>query len=83
LSWQVHAGLTGVANLKPETFVFMCAQAYELSSRVFQEILKVVMNEFRLTATNPQLAEKMAFAKLLPFTQGAEDEDKLRREVGL
>ena len=38
-SWQVHSGLTGVANLKPETFAYMAGVAMESCIKSYELIL--------------------------------------------
>jgi len=40
LSWSVHSGLTGIVNLKAETFAHMCADAFKLSADAYCEVLK-------------------------------------------
>ena len=39
LSWQVHSGLTGVVNLRAETFTVMCGQGFKLAADSYRETL--------------------------------------------
>jgi hypothetical protein len=83
LSWNVHAGLTGVVNLKPETFLSMCVQALDLSRRFYQDVLEAIIKEFRLAHHDPKILDKLKYARLLPLTKTQADIDRLRNDLGL
>jgi hypothetical protein len=78
LSWQVHSGLTGVVNLKAETFTFICGKGFELSGDSYSEILSAMIDEFKIETANRTVRGKMKAAKLLPFTDTAEEAEAVR-----
>lgn len=77
LSWQVHAGLTGIVNLKAETFTLMCASGFRLATDSYWEILSAMIREFKLETANETIRGKMKAAKLLPFTDTPEQAEQL------
>jgi hypothetical protein len=77
LSWQVHSGLTGVANLKAETFTTMCGQAFILAADSYREILLVMIEEFKIQKANTMIEGKLKAAKMLPFTESPEQVEQL------
>jgi hypothetical protein len=78
LSWQVHSGLTGVVNLKAETFTAMCGLAFKLAADSYRETLLTMIDEFALENANPEIKAKLKVARTLPFTETREQEDILR-----
>jgi hypothetical protein len=52
LSWQVHSGLTGVINLKAETFTLMCGQGFKLAVDSYSEVLSTIISEFKIENAN-------------------------------
>ncbi|MGA2921163.1 MAG: DUF5677 domain-containing protein [Candidatus Sulfotelmatobacter sp.] len=78
LSWQVHSGLTGIVNLKAETFTVMCGQAFKLAADSHRETLLTMIDEFKLEKANRKIKAKLKVATLLPFTDTKEQEDSLR-----
>lgn len=68
LSWQVHSGLTGVVNLKAETFTLMCGQSFMLAADAYQEILLAMIDEFRIEKADDKIKGKLKAARMLPFT---------------
>ena len=83
LSWSVHAGLTGVMNLEPETFAYMCSAAYEMSNTVFEQLMTIVIKEFQLATVDQSLFKKMEFAKFVAVLENHTQVKVLRREMGL
>ena len=80
LSWQVHSGSTGVMGLSKETFVHLCTLGFRIAAVTFEEVLKAVALEFKLSAAIDAIDKKMEFAKYLPLTKG-EDEEELQRQI--
>jgi hypothetical protein len=78
LSWQVHSGLTGIVNLKAETFTVICAQAFKLAADSYRETLLTMIEEFELEKANPKIKAKLKVATLIPLTDTKEQEDSLR-----
>jgi hypothetical protein len=80
LSWQVHAGATGIMGLPKETFVHLCTLGFSIGAVTFEEILKATAAEFKLSAAIEALDKKMEFAKYCPLTKG-ENEEELQRQI--
>lgn len=83
LSWSVHSGLEGSYGVKPETFARMCGMAFNLAARNYEKVLTHAIHAIRLDKADPHIDNKMQFARYLPFTENAEDEARLRRDLGL
>jgi len=81
LSWQVHSGLTGVVNMKAETFTIMCGQSFMLAADAYREILLAMIEEFKIQKANTMIQGKLMAAKMLPFTDSPEQALKLLNEL--
>lgn len=81
LSWYVHAGLTGVANLEKYVFPLICGTSYNVAIESYREALRSVIEQFRLHDIDPLIDKKLDLARLLPFTNGPREEAELRREL--
>lgn len=81
LSWYAHSGLTGVVNLKTETFVLVCGLSFRLAADSYWETLLAVIHEFRLSQADEKVHGKMKAAKLMPFTDSPEQAELLLREL--
>jgi hypothetical protein len=79
LSWYVHSGLTGVANLEAETFTVICGNAYKLAADSYWESLLTVIHEFKIEKANEKIEMKLKAAKMLPFTDGPDQAEELLR----
>jgi hypothetical protein len=77
LSWLVHAGLTGVINLKSETFTTMCGYAFILAADGYREILQAMIEVFKIAKAVPNIDKRMRVARLLPFTETQEQVNQL------
>lgn len=81
LSWHVHAGLTGIANLKVETFTLMCGYAFKLAADAYREVLMSMIHKFKIAKANEKIEGKLKAAKLLPFTDTPEEAERLLRAL--
>jgi hypothetical protein len=81
LSWYVHSGLTGVVNLKAETFTLLCGCAFKLAADAYWEVLMSIIKEFKIAKANDKIEGKLAAARLLPLTDTIEEADQLRRAL--
>jgi len=81
LSWYMHAGLTGVINLKAETFTYLCSYAFKLAAEAYEEVLKTVIRKFKIAKVDEKIDQKLKVAKLLPFTDNPEHVDSLIRSI--
>jgi hypothetical protein len=77
LSWFVHSGLTGVLNLKAETFIYISANAFQLAAQAYEEILRVMIREFKMNKADTQIEKKMEYAKKVSFTDSPEQAQEL------
>jgi hypothetical protein len=81
LSWQVHTGLTGIANLKTETFTGIAGAALSSSVTAYEAILTSIIKEFQISSADGKIFQKLRVAKLLPFTDGDEEARQIMREA--
>ncbi len=81
LSWYVHSGVTGVINLKSETFVHLCANAFSLAADSYREVLEVIIRKFRIDKAISKIDFKLYAAKAFPFNDDPEIEDWLTRSI--
>ena len=77
LSWYVHSGLTGVVNLKPETFTVLCGVGFKIAADSYWELLCGVIREFKIAKANEKIEKKLKLAKLLPFTDTPDEAERL------
>ena len=75
LSWYTHPGLTGIVNLRPETFTYICAYAFKLAADSYSEVLQTLIRKFGLAKTNEKIEHKLHIARIFPFTSTREEED--------
>jgi hypothetical protein len=83
LSWSVHSGLQGSYGLLPETIARMCGMAFNLAARDYERVLRQIIQTVKLDKVDPLIDNKMKLARYLPFTENAEQEADLRRDLGL
>ena len=81
LSWQVHSGLTGVVNMKAETFTIMCGQSFMLAADSYLEMLSAMIEEFDIQKANTMIKGKLKAAKMMPFADSPEQAQKLLDEL--
>jgi Family of unknown function (DUF5677) len=61
LSWQIHAGLTGVADLPRRTFDGFSALAHKLATEVILDCFEILGSELHLADAIPDWAVQMNF----------------------
>jgi hypothetical protein len=83
LSWYVHSGITGVANMTGEALSVLCGMAFRIIVECYAAILEVVINVFKIYHADDKLKKKITFAKMLPFTDTQEQIDGLANALGL
>jgi hypothetical protein len=81
LSWYVHPGLTGVVNVSSETFTLVCSLAFKLAADAYWEVLKAVIQRFKIEKANKKIHQQMKVAQLLPFSEDSEQEQALLRTI--
>lgn len=67
MSWQVHSGLTGVANLKAETFAHMAGVGIGSCIKSYETILSAIIDEFKIDKADDKIKGKLEVSKLLPW----------------
>jgi hypothetical protein len=77
LSWQAHPGLTGVVNLKPETFTFICSNGFKLASDAYWEVLQTIIRRYKIGLVDEKIEQKMKAAKMLSFTDDPRQAEEL------
>jgi hypothetical protein len=84
LSWHVHAGLAGVANMKPEAFPYVFGLSCQIAALSFEEILKAVIRQFELSSAVPTIYKELEFATIRTAAKGNDNlEVALRTQLGL
>jgi hypothetical protein len=83
LSWYIHAGLAGFANLQKESFEFMAGIAFNIAVKSYMALMTAIIDEFKLAKHDPKIKARMDYARMLPWTDGAEEAARLRQELGL
>jgi hypothetical protein len=81
LSWYSHPGLTGIANLAPEVFTYICSYAFKLAADSFAEVLQILIRKFGIAKTNEKIEHKLHIARIFPFTNTQEQADALTRSI--
>ncbi|MGO9340396.1 MAG: hypothetical protein ACLPY1_23220 [Terracidiphilus sp.] len=81
MSWQVHSGLTGVANLKAETFTHMAGVGIGSCIKSYETILSAVIDEFKIDKADDKIKGKLEVSKLLPFADDDKEARALFREA--
>lgn len=81
LSWYVHSGLTGVINVKKETFGIFAGVAFTLAAECYSLIMTDVIDVLKLAKATEKIKEMMTLAKMLPFTNGAAQARALEAEL--
>lgn len=81
LSWYMHSGLTGVINLRAETFTYICSYAFKLSADAYSEVLETIIRRFELAKANENIGQKLTVAKLLPFADDPEHVNVLTKSI--
>jgi hypothetical protein len=81
LSWYVHSGLTGVANLPSDFFPMVHGFALSLSVACYSKVLETVIHEMKIDLADDKVNKTLRYATLLPFTKTPEEEVMLFRQL--
>src|SRR5208283_1693793 len=81
MSWQVHSGLTGVANLKPETFTYMAGVGIASCIKSYERILNAMIDEFKIEKLDEKIKQKLSVSKLLPWANDPAQAQQLYNEA--
>ena len=83
LSWYIHSGLTGFANLQKESFELIAGIAFTIAAKSYMALMAAIIDEFKLNEHDSKIKARMQYAQMLPWTNGKEQADQLRGELGL
>jgi hypothetical protein len=61
----------------------MGGMAFNLAARNYEKVLGQVIQAIKLDKADPPIDKKLQLARYLPFTENAEDEARLRHDLGL
>jgi hypothetical protein len=81
LSLYVHSGMTGIVNLQKESFRALVGVAFTVVWQSYMILLAAVIDEFRISSADEKIKDKMTLAKMLPFTNGPDEELALTRAL--
>src|SRR5205823_637372 len=81
LSLYVHSGMTGIVNLQKESFRALAGVAFTVIFQSYMILLTAVIDEFRISSANEKIKDKMTLAKMLPFTDGPDEQRALTRAL--
>ena len=81
LSWYVHSGLTGFANLSKGSLELMAGIAFTIAVKSYAEILRILTRELKVNLADRDIEKKIDYALVLPFTEGPEQVQQLRHEL--
>jgi hypothetical protein len=81
LSWYVHSGLTGILNVKAETFSHVSALAFKLAADAYWEVILGMIREFKIAKADEKIEKKMEYAKRVPFTSSPEQAEELLKAL--
>lgn len=81
LSWYVHSGITGVANLQASTFALLVGICYTIVLESYAQILEALINEYMIYNADDRLKKKLDLARKLPFTDSQNEAEALARAI--
>lgn len=81
MSWYSHAGITGFANLNPNTFQLVSGMGMFLASEAYLLTLANFIRAMHLDKGNEKIMEMLKLAKLLPFTDSEEEALALQQSL--
>ncbi|HWB84495.1 MAG TPA: DUF5677 domain-containing protein [Bryobacteraceae bacterium] len=79
LSWYVHSGVIGVANVDQDTIAHLCGIAFQIIVKCYSLILEAIINCFQMYNADDRLKKKIVLARMLPFTESERERAALAR----
>jgi hypothetical protein len=83
LSWYIHSGLTGFANLQKESFELMAGIAFIIAVKSYMALMTAIIDEFKLYKQDAKIKTRMQYAQMVPWTDDEEQAAQLWKELGL
>ncbi|MEP7352263.1 MAG: DUF5677 domain-containing protein [Acidobacteriota bacterium] len=82
LSWYVHSGLTGFSQVADTHYHSMAGLSFIIATKSYMALMATIITSLRFDARDPRLKEKMLFAQMAPWTDGKEQVQQLKKELG-
>jgi Family of unknown function (DUF5677) len=79
LSWYIHSGVVGVANVDQDTLAHLCGIAFQIVVKCYSLIMEAIINCFQMYHADDSLKKKIVLARMLPFTESEREQAALRR----
>jgi hypothetical protein len=79
LSWYIHSGVVGVANVDQDTLAQMCGIAFQIIVKCYSLIMESIINCFQMYHADDKLKKKIVFARMVPFTESERERLALYR----
>jgi len=83
LSWMTHSGVVGPLNMTAEWVVSFVSIVYSIAIDSYMEILDILVNVFKLSATNEHIKKKIVCSRDLGLTSTPEQAEAVMRKHGL
>ncbi len=79
LSWYIHSGVVGVANVDIDTLSHLSGIAFQIVVKCYSLILEAIINCFQVYHADDRLKKKIVLARMLPFTESERERLALAR----
>lgn len=83
LSWYIHSGLTGFANLPKESFELIAGIAFTIAVKSYMILMTAIIDEFKLSKADSMIKSRMQYAQMVSWTDNEEQAAQLRKQLGL
>ena len=81
LSWYTHPGVGAVATLAADIYPIVCGKAYGVAIRCYIELLRFMLSELNLAASDPLIAKRLEFARLVAFASDQAEVNQLKESL--
>jgi hypothetical protein len=79
LSWYIHSGVVGVANVDMDALSHLSGIAFQIVVKCYSLILEAIINCFQMYDADDKLKKKIVLASMLPFTDSERERLALAR----
>lgn len=83
ISWMTHAGVVAPLNMTSEWVMSFVSTVYSIAIDSYVAILEILVNVFKLSATNEHIIKKIVCNRDLGFTSTPEEGEAVMRRHGL
>jgi hypothetical protein len=78
-SWQVHSGITGIVNLKAETFSAIAGSCLKSCADFHKEILAAIIEEFHLDKHDHKISGKLEGSYWMALARDQQEAEQILR----